>query len=173
MVSRLAVSLLLVPSIAAADPRGEVQIDALGLLDQRVELSATGLITPNLGVSLTLADQLDGTSRQVALSLPVFAQRAFHGFFVEPGLLAGGRWSGNCLSCVPDINKNISAEVLFGWSFLFDSSFTVAGRARLLRQRLRRRSRDLADRLRQARLRVLIATRNLRRRTGTRRRSPA
>ncbi|HEY3805033.1 MAG TPA: hypothetical protein VGL61_20625 [Kofleriaceae bacterium] len=126
MISRLVLPLVLVSTVAAADPRAEVQIDALGLLDQRVELSATGLITPNLGATLTLADQLDGTSRQVALSLPVFAQSAFRGFFIEPGMLAGGRWSSNCLSCAPDINKTISAEVLFGWSWLFDSGLTLA-----------------------------------------------
>jgi hypothetical protein len=130
MISRLALSFALVPSIAAASPGAEIQLDALGLLEHHYAASATIAIYGTAAVSIGLADAPNSggpTTRQVTLSLPIYSHPGFRGLFVEPGLLAGGSWSSeSCLSCVPDISKDISAEMLVGWSWVFDSGLAVS-----------------------------------------------
>lgn len=65
------------------------------------------------------------TGHEFGASLPIYFRRAFHGPFLEPGLVVRSLGS-SCSDCGDSADESMGPEVVFGWHWTFDSGLNVA-----------------------------------------------
>ena len=92
-------------------------------------VSVSHAVSPNIAVrgDANWID-VDGESGyEIGLTVPIYFKRAYQGPFLEGGIMV--RQVDNddegCFDCMKD-SPNVGPQVMFGWSWLFDSGANVA-----------------------------------------------
>jgi hypothetical protein len=93
-------------------------------------LSASYAVSPNIVVrgdgNLFRLDDADGY--EVGLTVPIYFKRAYHGPFLEGGIMIRDLDDDQCDfdDPCPDNAAEVGPQVLFGWHWTFDSGANVA-----------------------------------------------
>jgi hypothetical protein len=137
----LLTSLVLVPASARADHDITVASDPVALVAGTYTLSAARAIGSRVAVRVDGEATPDlpgfgGQTWRAGVSLPLYLERAFHGPFIEPGVVTGSYLTGLGLTegtedmphgAVRAITERLSGPRVFvGWHWMFGSGLHVA-----------------------------------------------
>lgn len=128
------------PALAdpAPDAHYELAVDPVSWLNHQYAASAATAISTHVALRTDVgadASQASGpnTAYQAGTSAQLFLERAFHGAFVEPGVVWHSAPAGvGCLGGLQDTvcpmtrTRWTSAAVLVGWQWTSDAHFTLA-----------------------------------------------
>jgi hypothetical protein len=122
-----------------------LQVNPFGLVIGFYDVAASRALTPNLALSVELSMvHFNGDDAgQVAASLPIYFKRTFNGPYLEPGLVIRNESFG-CGDCGYSSSTAVQLEMMFGWSWMFDSGLNLSAALGLTRT-LNQDSYDLGD----------------------------
>lgn len=134
----LIASAIAAPALASAEPRVVLATDPIAPLHGHYALSASYALGSHVAIRADAAvgdraDQPDGHAlAQGSVSLQLFLDRAFHGPFLEPGLVVRRTPMFGALvedpggyGVIAD-DFHILPEVLLGWQWLYHDRYSLA-----------------------------------------------
>jgi hypothetical protein len=103
-----------------------LQVNPIGLMIGYYSVAVSRAISSNVAISgeLSIVNQNGDTSTQAAVTFPIYFKRTFSGPFLEPGLLV--RNEGYDDDYYGGSGTYTAVEMMFGWSWMFDSGLNVA-----------------------------------------------